>query len=156
MTVVADTSPLNYLILIEEIDLLEKLYAQVLIPRSVYEELHAIETPEKVRTWIANPPMWLRVITVPSSTDDSLQGLHLGEREVLVLGLQEKTDAAIIDERRGREEAEKRGLKVIGTLGVLVAAHANRLLDLGGAIERLRQTTFHVSPKLLEAIVRKY
>jgi predicted nucleic acid-binding protein len=99
MTVVSDTSPLNYLILIEEIDLLEKLYGRVVIPRSVYEELNAPETPAQVRTWIANPPMWLSVVTVPSIADDGLRSLHQGEREALALSLQEKVDAVIIDER---------------------------------------------------------
>ena len=45
----------------------------------------------------------------------------------------------IIDERRGREEAEKRGLSVIGTLGVLAAAHERGLLDLTAALDLLRQ-----------------
>ena len=39
MIVVADTSPINYLILIEEIDILTKMYGRVVIPHTVYEEL---------------------------------------------------------------------------------------------------------------------
>ena len=37
--VVSDTSPLNYLILIKQINLLPQLYSRVLIPGSVHEEL---------------------------------------------------------------------------------------------------------------------
>jgi predicted nucleic acid-binding protein len=47
--VVADTSPLNYLILIDHINLLPQLYGRVLIPESVLQELSAIETPQIVR-----------------------------------------------------------------------------------------------------------
>ncbi len=61
-----------------------------------------------------------------------------------------------IDERRGREEAEKLGLRVIGTLGVLAAAHERGLVDLTAAIDLLRQTNFHVSPKLLASILSRY
>jgi predicted nucleic acid-binding protein len=85
-----------------------------------------------------------------------LSHLHTGERDAISLALQVQADALIIDERRGREEAEKRGLKVIGTLGVLAAGHEGGLLDLAETFERLRQTTFHVSPKLLAAILQKY
>lgn len=50
--VVSNTSPLNYLVLIHQIDLLSALYGRVLIPQSVSEELKAPETPEVVREWI--------------------------------------------------------------------------------------------------------
>lgn len=51
--VVSNTSPLNYLVLIDQIELLPALYGRVLIPQSVAEELKAPETPEVVREWIA-------------------------------------------------------------------------------------------------------
>ena len=52
--VVSDTSPLNYLVLINQINLLQQLYGRVLIPESVLEELSAIETPQLVRDWATN------------------------------------------------------------------------------------------------------
>lgn len=48
--VVSNTSPLNYLILLDEINVLPRLYERVSIPQSVCEELQAAETPEAVRT----------------------------------------------------------------------------------------------------------
>ncbi len=153
--VVSDTSPLNYLILIEQVNLLPQLYRRVLIPRSVFEELNAPETPDPVRTWRASVPDWLEV-SPDVAADPHLSHLHAGERDAISLALHVKAEAVIIDERRGRQEAEKRGLRVIGTLGVLVAAHERRLVDLTAAIDLLRQTTFHVSPKLLAAILSKY
>ena len=45
---------------------------------------------------------------------------------------------------------------MIGVLGVLAAAHERGLVDLTAAIDLLRQTTFHVSPKLLAATLSKY
>jgi predicted nucleic acid-binding protein len=154
--VVSDTSPLNYLILIEQINLLPQLYRRVLIPGSVLEELNAPATPNLVRTWMAGLPDWLEVSPVVAAPDPDLSHLHAGERDAICLALHFKADALIIDERRGREEAEKRGQRVIGTLGVLSAAHERGLVDLVAGINLLRQTTFHVSPKLLAAIVSKY
>jgi predicted nucleic acid-binding protein len=54
--VVSNTSPLNYLILINQIDLLRQLYGRVLIPPSGLDELRAPETPEAVRTWTLDLP----------------------------------------------------------------------------------------------------
>jgi predicted nucleic acid-binding protein len=138
--VVSDTSPLNYLILIEQINLLPQLYCRVLIPGSVYKELNARETPDLVRTWATNLPDWLEISPDLVAPDADLSQLHPGERDAISLALHVKADAVIIDERRGRVEAEKRGLRVIGTLGVLATAHERGLVDLTEAIDRLRQT----------------
>jgi predicted nucleic acid-binding protein len=154
--VVSDTSPLNYLILIGQINILPTLYGRVIIPQSVYEELGAPETPEAVREWRANLPGWIEVSSEQPTSDIGSSHLHAGERDAISLALRIQADTLIIDERRGREEAEKLGIRVIGTLGVIVAAHETGLLALAETIDRLRQTTFHVSPKLLAAILRKY
>jgi predicted nucleic acid-binding protein len=56
----ADTSPLNYLVLIPHINLPPELYSRFLTPESVLEELSAIETPQLVRNWATNLREWLR------------------------------------------------------------------------------------------------
>lgn len=152
--VVSNTSPLNYLVLIDQIHLLPALYGRVFIPQSVYEELKAPETPEVVRSWIASPPQWLEIAS-EVAVDSKLSGLHQGERDAIALAQYLRADALIIDERRGRQEAETRGLIVIGTLGVLASARERGLVDLAKAIDRLRQTNFHASPKLLATILER-
>lgn len=47
MIVIADTTPLNYLILIDEIEVLPKLYGRVVIPEAVREELLRSGAPIK-------------------------------------------------------------------------------------------------------------
>lgn len=153
--VVSNTSPLNYLVLIHQIDLLSALYRRVLIPQSVSEELKAPETPEVVREWIATPPLWLEIVSEVPVAKLNLVELHQGESDAIVLAQHLGADALIMDERRGRQEAETRGLVVIGTLGVLASAHERGLVDLAEAIDRLRQTNFHVSPKLLSMILER-
>jgi predicted nucleic acid-binding protein len=121
--VVSDTSPLNYLVLIGQVNILAMLYGWVLIPQSVYEEMNAPETPEPVRAWRTNLPHWIEVSTEQLTPDISLSSLHAGERDAISLSLHSEASALVIDERRGREEAKKRGLNIIGTLGVIAAAH---------------------------------
>jgi predicted nucleic acid-binding protein len=61
MIVVADASPICYLLLIGYVDLLQRLFGQVVIPQSVHDELSAEGAPTIVRTWIAHPPSWLQI-----------------------------------------------------------------------------------------------
>ena len=153
--VVADTSPLNYLVLIDQINLLPQLYGRILIPESVLAELSAVETPQLVRTWATNLPEWIEVSFAVPIDDAGLARLHSGERDAISLALTGHADAVLLDERRGRQEAENRGLKPIGTLGVLVAAHKRGLIDLIATIDALRRTSFHASPKLLASILER-
>ena len=60
MIVVADTSPINYLLLIKEIDILPKMYGKVVIPRAVHEVLLRVVAPEIVRAWIGEAPFILK------------------------------------------------------------------------------------------------
>ena len=94
--------------------------------------------------------------TTVRGDDGSLSRLHAGERDAILLAVEIRPHAVLMDERCGRQEAEKRDLKVIGTLGVLVAAHKLGLIDLIAALYSLRQTSFHISPKLLASIAVKY
>lgn len=59
-------------------------------------------------------------------------------------------DALIIDERAGRNDANRRSLRVIGTLGVLDSAAERGLIDLPQTIERLIQTSFRAGPELVQ------
>jgi len=57
--VIADTSPVNYLILIGHIELLPRLFERIVVPSSVQAELANLGGPLEVRNWIASPPTWL-------------------------------------------------------------------------------------------------
>ena len=81
MIVIADSTPLNYLILIYQADLLPQLFDRVLIPPAVFEELQRQETPDLVRRWIAGPPSWLQVQALRWGPDPTLGHLDPGERE---------------------------------------------------------------------------
>ena len=83
MIVVADASPLHYLVLIEQIAVLSPLYRQVIIPAAVREELQRPRTPEVVRLWMAHPPLWLDVRLPQAATDSELLRLGAGERQAI-------------------------------------------------------------------------
>ena len=67
MIVIADTTPINYLVLIGKVDILPVLYGRILIPEAVCEELQHDRTPDAVRAWVQKPPAWLEIIRAKSS-----------------------------------------------------------------------------------------
>jgi predicted nucleic acid-binding protein len=150
MIVISDSSPLNYLILIGQADLLQKLYGNVLIPPAVYNELQRENTPLSVRKWMAQPPPWLKIHHSAISPDSTLDRLDLGEREAIALAEELRADAILIDERDGRRVAEQRHLTVIGTLQILDTAAESGLIDLPTILGELQATTFRISTRLLK------
>jgi predicted nucleic acid-binding protein len=152
--VISDSSPLHYLILIGQAEILPLLYTEVLIPEAVRNELQQAATPESVHIWIVHPPSWLRVVPFTASlAPEVAAGLDSGEREAILLALEVKADLVIMDEREGVEEARRLGLEVTGTIGVLDRAAERGLIDLEPAIANLRQTNFRVAPFLLEQLL---
>jgi predicted nucleic acid-binding protein len=156
MIVIADTTPLNYLVLIDRVEILPQLYGRVLIPPAVWQELQPPETPEAVRGWLARKPAWLEIRGVQKSSDPALGNLGAGEREAIALAEEFRADLLILDDQAARRAAARRNLTVIGTLGVLVEAAGRGLADFPNAIARLQQTTFYVSPEVLEPLLRRY
>ena len=85
MIVIADASPINYLILIQEIDVLPRMYGQIIIPESVCEELSRLLAPESVRLWVSRPPAWLDIRRPTAAPDPELSKLDVGERDAILL-----------------------------------------------------------------------
>jgi predicted nucleic acid-binding protein len=155
MIVIADTSPLNYLVLIDRADLLPQLFGHVLIPPAVFNELKQPEASERVRDWVAHAPSWLQVRSLHSRPDPSLDHLDSGEREAIALAEEVKADQLLIDEADARREAARRNLPYMGTLGVLRVAARLDLIDLPSDLTRLQQTTFYVDPELIHSLLEE-
>jgi predicted nucleic acid-binding protein len=131
MLVVADTSPINYLVLIQHEAILPTLYEHVVIPPVVCADLRHARTPEAVRAWVVHPPAWFEV-RQPRQPLDALQfpKLGAGEREAIALTQELQALLLLIDDADGREAAERRALTAIGTLGILENAAMHDLIDL--------------------------
>jgi predicted nucleic acid-binding protein len=117
--IVSDTTPLNYLVLIEAVELLPRLYQRALIPPAVRDELTRPRAPETVRLWIAQPPSWLEVVTPSFAPDPALSHLDDGETQAIALAMEYQAELLLLDERDATIAARERGLTVTGTLGVL-------------------------------------
>ena len=156
MIVVSDTSPICYLLLIGEIELLPQLYGQVLIPRIVEQELSDERSPVAVKNWIKAPPKWLIIQDVTVPADKDLDIINAGEKAAIILALQEGANLIIVDEALGRKVARNKGLKVTGLLGILDRAAQQNRVDFPQAIAALERTTFRASSKLIESLLSQY
>jgi predicted nucleic acid-binding protein len=154
--VVADTSPIRYLIRIGEIDLLPRLFEKIFLPSVVADELRHPSAPAAVRDWMKQPPDWLEVLPVKDIDDPALWALDDGERSAIALGLSLKADLILIDERKGAAVALRKGFEITGTLGVLDLAAERGLVDLAAALARLRDTNFRCRPELFDALLKKH
>jgi predicted nucleic acid-binding protein len=152
--IIADTSPLNYLILIEAVEILPVLFQDVAISHAVRQELLAPGTKEKVKKWIENAPRWLKVKAV-SKIDENIR-LGKGEIETISLAIELSAAAILLDDKAARSSARERNLKVIGTLGVLKLADEHKLVDFTTAVKRLQTTNFRVSQAVLKEVLNRH
>jgi len=128
--VISNTSPIQYLFQADLLFLLPELFGTVRVPEAVLAELQAgLE----------------RGVSLPNPRDlpwpavDTIQQLDLlplvthlgeGEREVLALGSESPGALLLLDDRDARRHASVLGLKVTGTLGVLLLAKEQGKIDI--------------------------
>jgi predicted nucleic acid-binding protein len=154
--VIADTSPINYLLLIGEIAILPRLYGQILIPPEVLAELSDADAPPGILQWVRSHPAWLETRNVRTVHDDAALGqLDPGERAAILLAQQETGALLLIDDAAGRSEATRRGISSTGTLGILRAAAVRQLLNLPTSLKNLAATNFRVSQRLIVELLEE-
>jgi len=154
MLVVSDATPLNALIRLGHVEILEALYSQVVIPRAVVGELTHPKAPQEIRDWINRKPSWL-VVRSPASVDATIAS-GAGECEAICLALEIGADYLLADDKEAPSVARRLGLRVIGTVGTLELAAASGKLDLRQALERLGGIGFFVGEEVLkQALARR-
>jgi len=130
MKVVSNSGPLINLARVGRFALLQDLFQHITIPPEVFEEVvvRGVGQPGAGETYTAQ---WIvRGILERSDIVNLLTAeLDRGEAEAIALALQEKADWLLIDERVGRRFAQRVGLKVKGTLGVLLEGVRRDFID---------------------------
>jgi predicted nucleic acid-binding protein len=154
VTVIADTSPLQYAVEIDVAHTLFMLYGRIVIPVAVSSEMRHPGAPLLLRRWVEDCQQEIEVRSVQVPDDPRLAFLDLGEREAIALAQMTPGSLLIIDDGDGREEARRRGLRITGLLGVIRDAALRGFLDFDDAIQKLRNTDFRLSPEV-EALVRR-
>ena len=110
-------------------DILLKLYNEIFIPTAVYREVTVVEDSACIQ--IKNALEWVHVESIREYTDKKMYKakLHDGEVEVMILAQEQKADLVIIDDNAAKKTAKYLGLTVTGTLGVLIKAKRQGIID---------------------------
>ncbi len=147
-----DNSPLSGLISIGELDLLQKIYGKVIIPKAVFEEILLLQNngldissflnAEWISIEYVNFELFIHINFPPK--------IHAGEKEAMLLFLQLNADWLVIDEHEGRKIATSLGINIVGLLGILIKAkQENYITSLKDFLERLeKKSNFRLSEKL--------
>lgn len=156
LSVVCNTSPLQYLYQLGSLDILRALYGQVRIPTAVASEIAAGQS-----SGIAVPALatyvWISIESVRSpSMLVAVADLGAGEREVLALGIQSEDPLLILDDALARRYAALLHLRKTGTLGVLVKAkRAGLVASVAPLLDRLEQLGFRMDANLRLAVLKQ-
>ena len=158
--VVADAGPLIAMGRAGCIRLLRDLYSSVLVPPAVHHELHVdSERPGAVQLKAALEDGSLSVGQLGAESKSTLSELLVllgaGEAEAILLAEQVDYRFLLIDERRGRLIARRRGVPVTGIGGVLLAAKKHGLIDrVVPTLAVLEQTGYRLSRALVDELRR--
>lgn len=119
MLVVSDTTALTTLMKAGMESVLEQLFGQIVIPEMVFKEL---------RCFHSSIPSWCEVQAVRNTALLPVISLTIdaGEAEAICLALELQADAILLDDRKGRREAESRGLSCLALPAILLEAKLAR------------------------------
>mgnify|MGYP001581250999 CR=1 FL=1 len=148
MIVVSDASPLIALSSVDRLDLMQLLFGTVIIPVSVRDEVMA--TTAKI---VVELPSFIRVEPVAAELPVRFLklNLHAGESEAISLALERNIQGIVLDDKQAREIATELGLKVIGTLGLLILAKRKGFLSAVSPImsKIIERVNFRIAPSVL-------
>ena len=160
MRAVSEAGPLIALSWIDRLDLLGQLFDEVVVPHGVQEEVLrarvGVPRVEALRAAFAAGSFQVRAVEDQVAVAALSAVYGQGESEAIVLMAEEQADLLLLDDRRARQEAERRGLPVTGTIGILREARERGLITAAyPVVIQLRGLGFRVSPGLLDRIQRE-
>lgn len=151
---VVNASPLIALAKIDMLWLLEKLCIDIAIPTGVIDEINEGPVDDPARRWIISEGtrFKVRVRNVPRMI--TAWDLGKGESQVLSWAYVNKDYEAVLDDRAARNCANALGIKVIGSLGLIVLAHRNKLVaDVTPVFQNLTLNGFRIDSKVISHVI---
>lgn len=159
MIIISDTTPIISLLKAEQLDLLQKLFQEVIIPKAVYNELIS-NTKFQNEAQIIKECSYIFVEEVIDTKSVNIfrrvTGLDAGESEAIVMADEKKADLLLMDERKGRIVAKQMGLTITGTVGILLQSYDEGLLnayEIRESIYKLKECGIRISDSLYDLIL---
>jgi uncharacterized protein len=153
MTAISNSTPLIALSKIDHLQLLKDYFGEILIPEEVYDEVVRRGRDLAGAAEVASCTWIVRAKVANRLAIDALSiSLDRGEAEAIVLA-SERDALLLIDDGDGRKAAKQLGLKVTGTVGLLLMASEDGKLNLRRALDDLRVAGFRLSTKEYERVL---
>ena len=155
LKIVSNTTPIISLLKLNKLDLLHQLYEQIFIPVAVYNEIEAGKSKEYYKD-LSNID-WINIVEIKDKQAVKyFLDLDAGESEAIVLATEINADMIILDEKLGRFHAKHADIKVTGTIGLLVKAKTQGLIEkLKPLLDELTRKDVWISEKLKNEILQK-
>ncbi len=153
--VVVNSTPIIALASIDKISLLKELYGKVQIPEAVRNEIIA-KSGSKAQLAVENSQDWIIIKSIQNIEAKRFfrVQLHDGEVEVMILGRELEAELLIIDDYLAREYAKYLGFKVTGTLGLLLKAKENGIIEcVKPLVNDLVDNGIYIDDKLYQSIL---
>jgi predicted nucleic acid-binding protein len=144
--IISDTSCLILLDKIGALELLHVLFGTIITTHDVATEFGS------------NIPIWIEIIDPANKNYQTIieASLDKGEASAIALAVEFEDCLLIIDDLKGRKFAMQLGLKITGTLGILIEAKlAGHIPSLKPVLQKIKQTNFRLSEKLEVIILER-
>ena len=125
MILIADSSALVTLAIVDKLDVLEKLFGEVYVPRAVYNE---VSKTNKIKSYKLTNYCKNKILDIQSIANFNIS-LGQGESEAIILYREKEADFLLCDDKKAKKFAQSFGLKVIGSLGILLKAKKAKIID---------------------------
>lgn len=156
MKVVSNSSPVINLAWIGQLDLLEKIFEEIIVPEAVWNEVVINGSGQPGADEIQRA-QWIHIEKASNraTVQILLQSLDEGEAESIAIANEIQADFLLMDEKQGRETATFLGIKVIGVVGILIQAkQAGFISSVKPYLEELQSKAgFHLRPSLYQRIL---
>lgn len=153
--IVSNTTSIISLLKLNRLELLQELYKLIYIPVAVYEEIEAGKTKGYYKD--LSRMDWIKITEIKDKQAVKyFLDLDAGEALAIVLATEIAADLIILDEKLGRFHAKHADLKVTGTIGILIKAKSEGLVEkLKPLLDELTDKEVWISEKLKSDILKK-
>ena len=137
--IISDTSCLIILNKIGELELLQKVYGQI------------ITTPEIATEYGELLPGWIKIMAVTDKFRQQILEMQIdkGESSAIALALETPNSTIILDDYKARKIAEQLGITYTGTIGVIIKAKLNGIIpSIIPVLKKIKLTDFRLSPDI--------
>lgn len=152
--IVSNSTPLIAFARIGELELLHQLIQHVVVPEAVWKEV--TEAGDRPGAEEIHKATWVEVHAVRLIPLEIVPLLDRGEVEAIALAEEVTAGELLLDERAARAIATARGLKIIGTAGLLARAKQRGLITVVHPfLERMQAQGIRYGQRFVEEFLRQ-